>query len=62
MWSKALLALDANIGWLSDESWVVVQIHPREMEELELRNLEKFDERKYGSTLLVFYERKENAA
>ena len=60
MWSKALLALDANPGWLSDESWVVVQIHPREMEELELRNLEKFDERKYGSTLLVFYEPKEN--
>jgi 16S rRNA (guanine966-N2)-methyltransferase len=62
MWSKALLALDANPGWLSDESWVVVQIHPRELEGLELGNLEKFDERKYGSTLLVFYERKENAA
>jgi 16S rRNA (guanine966-N2)-methyltransferase len=58
MWSKALLALDANPGWLSDESWVVAQIHPREMEELELHHLEKFDERKYGSTLLIFYEKK----
>jgi 16S rRNA (guanine966-N2)-methyltransferase len=58
MWSKALTLLDANPGWLSDESWVVAQIHPREMEELELHHLEKFDERKYGSTLLIFYEKK----
>jgi 16S rRNA (guanine966-N2)-methyltransferase len=59
MWSKALLLLDANPGWLSDEgAWVVVQIHPREQQTLELRNLEQFEERKYGSTLLVFYEKK----
>jgi len=38
-----------------------VQIHPKEFwghEEMELKNLIKFDERKYGNTLLVFYERK----
>ncbi len=61
MWLRALLAVDKNPGWLSAESWVVVQIHPREFrghEEIELKNLVKFDERKYGSTLLVFYERK----
>ncbi len=59
MWSKAVLALDANPAWLNDEgAWVVVQIHPREYHDLELQNLEKFDERKYGSTLLVFYEKK----
>ena len=58
MWSQALLALDANPGWLSEGGWAVAQIHPREFQELELRNLEKFDERKYGSTLLVFYEKK----
>ena len=60
MWLRALLAVDNNPGWLSDESWVVVQIHPREFrghEDLELKRLQKFDERKYGSTLLVFYER-----
>jgi 16S rRNA (guanine(966)-N(2))-methyltransferase RsmD len=60
MASKALLALDANPGWMSDEgAWVIVQIHPREQKALELKNLEQFDERKYGSTLLVFYEKKE---
>ncbi len=59
MWSKALLALDANPAWLNSEgAWVIVQIHPREYRHLELANLEEFDQRKYGSTLLVFYEMK----
>lgn len=60
MWLRALLAIDGNPGWLSEESWVVVQIHPKEFyghEDVELNSLVKFDERKYGSTLLVFYER-----
>jgi len=63
MWSRALLALDENPGWLNDEgAWVIVQIHPREYQALDLKNLEQFDERKYGSTLLVFYEKKDAIA
>jgi 16S rRNA (guanine966-N2)-methyltransferase len=59
MWSKALLALDSNPGWLNDEgAWVIVQIHPREYLRLDLQALEEFDQRKYGSTLLIFYEKK----
>jgi 16S rRNA (guanine(966)-N(2))-methyltransferase RsmD len=58
MWSKALALLDGNPGWLSDETEVIVQIHPREYVELELKNLVEFEQRKYGSTLLVFYEKK----
>jgi len=59
MASKALLLLDANPGWLNDEgAWVIVQIHPREYRKLELQALEEFEQRKYGSTLLVFYEKK----
>ncbi|HVN14339.1 MAG TPA: 16S rRNA (guanine(966)-N(2))-methyltransferase RsmD [Anaerolineales bacterium] len=57
MWSQALLELDANINWLSDASWVIVQIAPKEYQRVELKNLEEFDQRKYGSTLLVLYER-----
>ena len=57
MWSQALAALDANPGWLSKAAWAVAQIHPREYKELGLKNLEEFDQRKYGSTLLVFYEK-----
>ena len=56
---KALQMLDANPGWLNDEgAWVIVQIHPREYRKLELQSLEEFEQRKYGSTLLVFYEKK----
>ena len=38
---------------------VIVQIHPRERRELEAlqtRRLRRYDERRYGSTVLVFYE------
>jgi 16S rRNA (guanine966-N2)-methyltransferase len=56
---KAIQLLDANPGWLNDEgAWVIVQIHPREYRKLELRSLEEFEQRKYGSTMLVFYEKK----
>ncbi len=59
MWSKALLALDDNPAWLNDAgAWVIVQIHPREYKQLELKALEELEQRKYGSTLLVFYEKK----
>lgn len=59
LWSKALLILDENPGWLKDDGWAVAQIHPREYRELDLAALEEFDQRKYGSTLLVFYQRRE---
>ncbi|MGA2490194.1 MAG: 16S rRNA (guanine(966)-N(2))-methyltransferase RsmD [Anaerolineales bacterium] len=57
---KALLILDGNPGWLNNDegAWVIVQIHPREYRRLELQALEEFDQRKYGNTLLVFYEKK----
>jgi 16S rRNA (guanine(966)-N(2))-methyltransferase RsmD len=58
MWQKAMRELDANPGWLSDESWIVVQIHPIEYEAIEFEHFSEFDQRKYGSTLLVFYEPK----
>jgi 16S rRNA (guanine(966)-N(2))-methyltransferase RsmD len=59
IWEQVMLALDKNPGWLTEDAWVMVQIAPREYKDLELHNLVKFDERKYGSTLLVFYERTE---
>jgi 16S rRNA (guanine(966)-N(2))-methyltransferase RsmD len=58
MWEKALELVDENIGWLAEDSWVIVQIHPKEYKALQLENLDEFDQRRYGSTLLVFYERK----
>jgi 16S rRNA (guanine966-N2)-methyltransferase len=59
MWGKALELIDENLEWLSDDGWVIAQIDPKEYKPLALENLEEFEQRKYGTTLLVFYERKE---
>lgn len=59
MWVQAMQSLDANAGWLQPDSWVIVQIDPIEYKELSLTNLVEFEQRKYGNTLLVFYERPE---
>ncbi len=58
MWAKALELLDENIGWLSGDGWAIAQIDPKEYKELIFENLEEFDNRKYGTTQLVFYQRK----
>lgn len=56
MWKRALFSLEAYPGWLGEDAWVIVQIHPVEYESQVLSHLIEFDQRKYGSTLLVFYE------
>jgi len=61
MWIDALAELDSNLSWLYDNSWVIVQIAPVEYQEQSLKNLELIDDRKNGSTLLLFYEVKEGA-
>lgn len=58
MWEKALELVDEDLNWLSEDGWVIVQIDPREYKKLVLESLEEIEQRKYGSTLLVFYERK----
>jgi 16S rRNA (guanine966-N2)-methyltransferase len=57
MWLKTLKILDANINWIHENSIVIVQIHPKEYSEIKLDNLVEYDQRKYGSTLLIFYEK-----
>jgi 16S rRNA (guanine966-N2)-methyltransferase len=56
LWSKTLSALDANPGWLDSRGQVIVQIFPKEFEPLSLACLQLADQRKYGSTLLCFYD------
>jgi 16S rRNA (guanine966-N2)-methyltransferase len=56
LWKRAMLTLDQHADWLSDDAWVVVQIHPVEYEPLSLEHLEEFDQRRYGSVLFAFYE------
>jgi 16S rRNA (guanine(966)-N(2))-methyltransferase RsmD len=57
MWIEAIQTLDQRLGeWLLADGAVIVQIHPLEYQVLKLQNLVLYDERKYGSTLLCFYE------
>ena len=58
MWAKALELVDEDIRWLSEDGWVIVQIDPREYKKVSLEKLEEIEQRKYGSTMLIFYERK----
>ncbi len=62
LWIQAILMVDHNPDWLSEDAWVIVQIHPTEYKALDLKNLELFDQREYGSVMFCFYERKEIAA
>ena len=56
LWNKTLMALDARPGWLSANGLVVVQIFPKEWEPVHLATLQLTDQRKYGSTMLCFFE------
>ncbi len=56
MWLTALRLVDDNINWLTEDGTVIVQIDPTEYEEVELKNLVEGEQRKYGSTLLIFYD------
>lgn len=57
LWSQALSALDENPGWLADDGTVVAQIAPEEFVALELKSFTLIDQRRYGRTMLCFYER-----
>ncbi|MDI7278213.1 MAG: 16S rRNA (guanine(966)-N(2))-methyltransferase RsmD [Anaerolineae bacterium] len=55
LWVRALQAIDRP-GFLTADGLAVVQIYPKEDERLLLQCLQRTQERRYGSTLLVFYE------
>jgi 16S rRNA (guanine(966)-N(2))-methyltransferase RsmD len=58
LWAEALLALDQQPQWLAEGGAILVQIDPHEYHEIVLQSLELVDQRRYGSTLLCFYEHK----
>ncbi|MBC7261379.1 MAG: 16S rRNA (guanine(966)-N(2))-methyltransferase RsmD [Chloroflexi bacterium] len=55
LWAKTLQELDHS-PLLAPGTLVIAQIHPKEYEPLELRQLALSDQRQYGSTLLCFYQ------
>jgi 16S rRNA (guanine(966)-N(2))-methyltransferase RsmD len=56
LWGKALQALDENPAWIPPGTRVIIQIDPTEQAEVTLGRLVVHDERRYGNTLLLFYE------
>jgi 16S rRNA (guanine(966)-N(2))-methyltransferase RsmD len=57
LWYETLLRLDQNPDHLCPDGVAVVQIDPQEKREVFLEVLVPFDERRYGNTLLWFFER-----
>ena len=57
LWQRTLTALDSHPGWINPDGIVIVQIDPAEYQEQTLTSLTLFDERKYGNTKLLFYEK-----
>lgn len=62
LWRNALQILDSNPTWVADDGQVIVQIDPTEREEVAMQNFEPFDERRYGNTLLWFFQHREQEA
>lgn len=58
MWLEAMKLIDDNMEWLTNDGTVIVQIDPREYKEFEFNNLVEGEQRRYGNTMLVFYDRK----
>jgi 16S rRNA (guanine966-N2)-methyltransferase len=54
LWIKAVLAVDAHPSLLNADGQLIVQIHPKEQEDLDLKHLRVEDQRRYGSTVLLF--------
>jgi len=57
LWSKSIRLLEQNIEWLDKDGWGIIQIDPIEYQEIQLSNLVEFDQRRYGSTQLIFFKR-----
>jgi 16S rRNA (guanine(966)-N(2))-methyltransferase RsmD len=57
IWQQVVAILDERPSdYLTADGLVVVQIDPKEYVELDLAQLVETDQRRYGSTLLCFYE------
>ena len=56
MWLDILKAIDDNPAWLQPHTVVIVQIDPEEQDDVLFHNLRDYDKRRYGRTLLWFFE------
>ncbi len=57
MWAEMLAMLDEK-PLLAEQGLIMVQIYPKEYHDIPLKRLALVDERRYGDTVLYFYEEK----
>ncbi len=60
LWSQTLQLIDERPDWTHADSVVIVQIDPSERQGLKLGRLRAFDERRYGNTLLWYFQVSDN--
>lgn len=57
LWVQAIMEIDISPDcYLSYDGMVIIQIDPKEFESIELKTLALFDNRRYGNTMLLFFE------
>jgi 16S rRNA (guanine(966)-N(2))-methyltransferase RsmD len=59
LWLDVLKALDSNAEWVTPDTTVILQIDPSEQTPVVLEHLEATDQRRYGNTLLWFFNARE---
>lgn len=57
LWLETLTMIDSQPGHLEPDGIVIVQIDPHEKQDVTLQTLVPSDERRYGNTLLWFFEK-----
>lgn len=57
LWVDAIHTIAERPQVLNPSGKIIVQIHPREYENLQLSFLRETDQRKYGSVLILFFEK-----
>jgi len=53
---KVLTAIDGRPSVVNPDGWVIAQLDPHEELQVSLQHLVEIDRRRYGNTVLVFYE------
>lgn len=57
IWIEAMRTIAERPHLVDDDGFIAVQIDPKEYEELQLSTFREAKEKRYGNTLLVFYEK-----
>jgi 16S rRNA (guanine(966)-N(2))-methyltransferase RsmD len=56
LWEQAMQTIAERPNLLNADGMIIVQIDPKEYEELQLSHFEEVRQKRYGNTLLVFFE------